>query len=256
MKLLINGACSVRGFVGGGWPDFVQQKENWDITNLSLVGSGFDYVLHTTIDAITKNTFDLVLVMWPQCDRVDVQVDNIDLFPNVRYSSHSRIKEAARLHKINQYIVAKESGINSKEIKYRNFNYEQFQSNWIFNSSLKLEKNTQVKNLFNHYLSSNFSQIKKQNLIKMICLQNTLKQKNQPYLFLPTRPYTGLHRFKDLYQLLDWDCVFQEVQLVTMAGQSGHYYNKRVVESPAHKVYADVLIQHIKKMSGNFTTGT
>jgi hypothetical protein len=249
MKILTNGACSVRGFTGGGWPDIIRHKQNWDIVNLSLEGSGFDYVLHTTIDAISKDTFDLVLIMWPEWDRIDLQVDNIESFPNVKYCSYSRINEASKIDKVNQYIFAKEQGIHPQEIKYKNFDYEQYQPNWIFNSSLRLENNPQVRNLFTFYRASNFSQIKKQNLTKMICLQNILKQKQQPYLFLPLRPYTGRHRFSNLYQLLDWNHVFQEAYLVTLAGQLGHYRSTQTVQLPAHKIYADILIEHIKKMS-------
>ena len=96
MKILTNGACSVLGDVGGAWPDVLAYYHGHEVTNIALRGSGFDYVLQSTIDAVSKNKYDLVLVMWPEWDRVDVQLNNIQPYENFYHLSKNQIELADR----------------------------------------------------------------------------------------------------------------------------------------------------------------
>lgn len=253
MKILTNGSCLVRGALEGGWPDILQEKFNHDVTNLSLYGAGHDYVLKTTSDYLLQNKFDLVIIMLPYFYKVDIQVPDPENYSNIYYTSRSGITRLTALYKARQYARAKKRNVNYKNISYLPLDTGIFQDNWVFvkqmyNSKISLPEN--YINLFENYLTSTYAEIKQQNLSKVLKLQEMLKQKNQPYLFcFGSRP-TGLCRFSDQYNLLDWNNVLEGVYLKQLALAMNSYNKKQDgANYPAHEVFADLLINRIQKMS-------
>jgi hypothetical protein len=253
MKILTNGSCMARGSFEGGWPDILEEKFNHEVTNISLYGAGNDYVLKTTVDQLLKNRFDLVIIMFPHFSKLDIEVADPENYSNVRFTSRNQIIRLKKLYQARRYARAKKRFENYKDIVYKPLDTNIFQDHWIFSwEYYSAESNlpTNYIDLFNDYFASTYSEIKRQNLYKVIKLQEILKQKNQPYLFcFATRP-TGFYRFSDQYKLIDWNNVFHGVYPKQLALAMNSYNKKlKMATYPAHEAFAELLVNRIQKMS-------
>ena len=79
MRVLVNGASI--SAQPRGWQHHLQKSLACELTNLSIPGTGYDYVHDTTVVELAKQPYDLVLIMWPAIPtRTDWRVDNIAQF--------------------------------------------------------------------------------------------------------------------------------------------------------------------------------
>lgn len=253
MKILTNGSCMARGSFEGGWPDILEEKFNHEVTNLSLFGAGNDYVLKTTVDQLSQNQYDLVIIMFPNFFKSDIEVTDPENYSNVRFTSLNQINRLSKLHKARKYARAKERFENYKDIAYKPLDTSIFQNNWIFSweyYSAELNLPTNYIDLFNDYFASTYSEIKRQNLYKVIKLQEILKEKNQPYLFCFASRPTGFRRFSDQYKLIDWNNVFHGFYPKQLALAMNSYNKKlEMATYPAHKAFAELLVKRIQEIS-------
>jgi len=85
MKILTNGCSFSRGPTA--WPNHIAKWMSADLVNLAQAGAGNTYVSRSTMTELQKRSYDLVLIMWTGLERIDIQVEDIDLFDSTPYTS-------------------------------------------------------------------------------------------------------------------------------------------------------------------------
>lgn len=171
MKILVSGASFSYG--PKSWPELLRA----DVTNLSRMSAGNTYIVDTTVDELSKNLYNLVIIMWSPFDRVDIR--NGD--------------------------------------------------DWIFEAE-------STATIWEHYES---------NLMRILGLQEFLKQRKQNYLFTFARPLKVFAKYQELYNQLE--NVYPEC-LQTIVKENKWYAEDGVhPNAEAHQYYASKLNEYLER---------
>jgi hypothetical protein len=220
--MLINGCSFSRG--PGSWPYHLDYK----ITNLAQAGAGNTYIHETTVSELATRSYDAVTIMWTAPQRQDLRVSDIDLFANSRYTSSYQREQNDWPEKI----VHQENDQNYVD------------PNWIFgcghiNQEPALTKTRAFESIYRFQSDSEFEQ---GFLIKMISLQNTLKQMNIPYLFTFYHPYFDRLKEYDLFKLLDPDSIYNDTNITDIMRDNNWYDTDGAHPgTQAHQAWAEIL---------------
>jgi len=205
MNLLVNGCSFSRGPTA--WPYHI---DNVNVVNLACSGAGNDYIFNSTIAELSQRQYDFVAVMWTQLSRLDVKVDDISQFAESPYTS---------------YYQSAKNDWPEKIIQSTN-DQDYVEKDWVYgcgflNSDPALLK---TKLFDRHYFYQNDDQFNYLTLVKMIALQNTLKQMGIPYLFTYFKDYEArLAKISNLYNLLDQLCIYNKQNIYTITKDNNWY---------------------------------
>lgn len=231
MNILTNGSSLARG--PGSWPYLLQEHYNADLVNLSQAGAGNTYIHETTIAELAQRSYDLVAIMWADKRRLDIKVKNIDYFHDTIYTS----KFQKAMNDWPEKIVVP---VNDQDY---------VQNNWVFGCGYMNTKDPCLVELFHSYYqhtdndSRYFSSI-----IKMISLQGVLKNLGIKYVFCGTRPLPLLKRYKHLYNLLDWNCIINDLTPHHVAHHKNSWEEDGLHPGPvAHREFADHMINQLQQ---------
>jgi hypothetical protein len=229
MVVLVNGCSFSRG--PGSWPYALQAIYNFDLINLAQAGAGDTYIFESTVAELSCRNYDLVLIMWSGPNRIDYRVDT--KFTSPYTSEYQSIKNDWPEKIINP--------INDQDY---------VQKDWVFGCGyLNFDKG--VKELFSpYYKHTSYNQMVDSFLIRVISLQDILKQKNIPYIF--SFYYDYIDNIKkinpNLCKLIDWDnCCIQNNINTIMQKNSWFDTDGLHPATQAHRVWAQELKNHITK---------
>jgi hypothetical protein len=248
MKILVNGSSISSGTIytqidpgtqlvtyhQPTWPYHLQKKLNCDMVNLAVAGAGNTYIHETTISELSQRSYDLVLIKWSDFNRRDIRVKDPSLFSSLCYTSRAQSKKDTTVYP--DHCVVDTDFI---------------QQDWIFSGEYYQTEINQpgssVDRLFG-YCDFSDSRIQLENsLIRIISLQSVLKSLNIPYRFLFYKSSPRQHRFPDLSKLIDWQNVFDDAHLFSLAWKNNwwdHTTSHPTVE--AYSAYADILADYLK----------
>lgn len=201
--MLINGCSFSRG--PGSWPYHL----DYNVVNLAQAGAGNTYIFESTMHELAQRHYDAVTIMWTGIHRVDMQVHEIAHFSDSKYTSAYQRLQNDWPEKI---VVP----VNDQDY---------VDPNWIFgcghfNQEPAMLKTHAFDTLYRYQTDKEFCQGL---LIKMVSLQNTLKQLNIPYLFTFYQPYFDCLKAYGLFSLLDLDSIYNSTNISTLARNINSY---------------------------------
>jgi hypothetical protein len=230
MNLLVNGASISRG--PDSWPYYLQNLLGCNLVNLSMAGCGNTYIHETTIGEIGRRHYDLVLIMWAECGRMDFRVDDIAKFSDSKNTSLYQSQQ-------NDWPTKIVEPINDQDY---------VEKNWIFSlGTMRGERNDSVSKIFLpcHTVTS-YRQVLESEYIRMISLQSVLKTQNIPYLFMHWRPIKTFKRFDHLMGMVDWSRVLEDPNLETISKQNSWLADDGIhPDAQAHEYFAQHLYTKI-----------
>lgn len=229
MNVLINGCSFSRGPTA--WPYCLP---NIDVVNLACAGAGIDYIFNTTVAELCRRSYDFVAVMWTSPSRIDLKVEHPKEFDNSPYTSAYQSQQ-------NDWETKIVVPVNDQDY---------VEKDWIFGCG-HLNKDPALlksKVFESQYIYQNSDQFTYLTLIKMIALQNTLKQMKIPYLFMYYQDYCAqLEKHSELYQQLDQSCIYNKHNIYTITKQNCWYDADGIHPGPqAHQLWADLIAPMIK----------
>jgi hypothetical protein len=232
-NILVNG-CSFTATYGS-WPFYLT---NFNVTNIGCMGAGNTYIHDSTINEIARRpkVYDFVVIMWSGLTRVDIKVEDIELFANTQYTS----KE----------MVSKQDC--PERILYPTDGLDYIEKNWVLSTGHTTNncKNLIKTKLFESiYTYQGIDQLTESSLIKMISLQSILKQHQMPYLFTYYHDYDNkLKKFNHLYEMLDQKNIYNDENIYTMTTQNKCYNADGVHPgNQIHKMWATKITEIINK---------
>ena len=242
MKVLINGSSISAGKPvweydqpsQPTWPYRLQEQLNFDMVNLALSGAGSTYIHESTIAELSQRSYDLVLIMWTDFDRVDQRVAWPADFSSLYYTSQTQSKKS--------YPEFETEFVLDTEF---------IQQGWVFSSDyFQAGSNHPDKNLnrlfdYTRFVSPDV--LMEQSLTRIISLQGVLKSMNIPYRFMFFKHPVGLHRFANLYKLIDQQNVIAEPHLFSLAHRN-NWWDKSTGHptAEAYSAYAHLLVDYLK----------
>lgn len=230
IRLLVNGCSFSRG--PNSWPYYLDRV---DLTNLSCAGAGNTYIHETTMSELAQRSYDFVAVMWTGISRVDIKVEDIDRFKNSKYTSWYQSQQ-------NDWPEKTVVPVNDQDF---------VEKDWVFGCGhINREPALLETRLFESvYKHQSLNQFAKSLLIKIISLQNFLKQLEIPYLFMYYQDYQHeLEKHKDLFALIDQNHVYN-VNNISHITKSNQWYDTDG-EHPgplAHEFWASLINPFINK---------
>jgi len=246
MKILINGSSVSAGFVEWQltdpatkqiqpfqptWPARLEEKINCDMVNLAVAGAGNTYIHDSTIDELSQRSYDLVLIMWSDYQRLDYRVRNPENFNarKLRYTSMAQ-SNTARL---------------PPELASK---FQHICQDWIFSCDYDNGSTEPIlADLFGYATYTNPRLQLHNSLLKIISLQSVLKSLGIPYRFMFYRPFPELNEFKKLSSLIDWDKFMPEPYLYSHAHSIGEWDEPSLHPTPAaYDSYADLVVKYLK----------
>ena len=229
MNLLVNGCSFSRGPTA--WP---YHLTNVNLVNLACSGAGNDYIFNSTIAELSQRSYDFVAIMWSQPSRIDVKVNDISQFSETPYTS---AYQATR----NDWAEKVIDPVNDQDY---------VEKDWVYGCGFLNSDSTLIKTkLFDqHYFYQDDQQFNYLTLIKMITMQNTLKQMGIPYLFTYFRDYAGnLARIPHLYNMLDQSRIYNDENIYTIT-KNNNWFDEDGSHpgSQAHQHWANLITPLIK----------
>jgi hypothetical protein len=194
MRILVNGCSFSRGPIS--WPYYLTgltDKTGSNVVNLACAGAGNTYIHDTTMRILEKEKFDLVLIMWSGIHRIDQQVEDNMLVDSPYTSRYQKTQ--------NDWPEKIVEPVNDQDF---------VEDNWSFGCGvLNGETSSELNRLFKEaYRTMGDEEFVNQFIVKIIGLQNTLKQLDIPYVFSFYQPY--IDKIKKS-TLIDWDnCVVND----------------------------------------------
>lgn len=233
MKLLTCGCSFSRGPTA--WPYHVARNLNADLVNLAQAGAGNTYISRSVMSHVQKKSYDLVLIMWSGLERIDLQVENIDLFDQTIYTSKYQSLQNDWPEKI-------VSPINDQDYVEKNWVFGIGHINrdqYLLETELFL-KQYEYQDLTNHMARSFYD---------MLSLENFLKVRQVPYVFAFYKPYDiGWQRWS---QNLDQSNLYMESNLFHLAVSENDFESDRLHPGPAaQRKWAQDFAQWIRKKFG------
>jgi hypothetical protein len=230
-NLLVNGCSFSRG--PGSWPYHLKYK---NIVNLAQAGAGNTYIHETTVAELAQRSYNFVVVMWTAIHRVDYKVSNINEFSKSKYTSLYQFQQ-------NDW---------PEKIIYPTNDQNYVEKNWVFgcghvNNELVLKQSKIFDGVYKHV---GYPQFVDGLLVKMISLQNTLKQMQIPYLFTFYEDY--IHDLKtniNLYSMLDQTRIYSEENINNIAKTNEWFDLDNIHPGPAaHQIWANLIQPKIEEI--------
>lgn len=221
-KMLINGCSFSRG--PGSWPYHL----GYDIVNLAQAGAGNTYIHETTISELARRNYDAVTIMWSGPSRVDLRVENVNLFSDTKATSAYQLTQ-------NDW---------PEKIVYPVNDQDFVEPNWLFGCGHVGRESSITKfRIFEPiYKYQSMEQFNQGFLIKLISLQNTLKQLNIPYLFTFYQPYFNSLKQYDLFKLVDMDSIYNNTNIADIMREHQWYDEDGVHPGvQAHQAWAKII---------------
>jgi hypothetical protein len=229
MNLLVNGCSFSRGPTA--WPYHIDKA---NIVNLACAGAGTDYIFNTTIAELSRRRYDFVTIMWTAPSRIDLKVNSAADFSGSPYTS---AYQASLNDWKNKVIVP----INDQDY---------VEKDWVFGCGHTNKDPTLIKTKVfeRQYFYQDANQFTYLLLIKMIALQNTLKQLNIPYLFMYYQDYSSeLQSHTMLYRQLDQNCIYNKKNIYTITKENNWYDEDGIHPGLlAHQQWAKLIAPLIK----------
>lgn len=242
MRILVNGSSVSSGTqkhyedpdtrqltsVQPSWPYCLRKKINCDLTNLAVAGSGNTYIHNSTITEISQRSYDLVLIMWAEFNRLDYRVTNPTQFSSLDYTSKRQTDFSLTPNLLNEVTHIQQDWI---------FCFDYYNGN----------QNPLLKELFGYYKFVDHNIQFSTSLINIISLQGVLKSLNIPYKFMFYKEPVGLHRFSHLNNLIDWQNVINDPHLFSFAHKNNWWdESAQHPADQAYDAYADILVDYLK----------
>lgn len=229
MNLLVNGCSFSRGPTA--WPYHIP---NVNVVNLACSGAGNDYIFNSTISELSRRPYNFVVIMWTQPSRIDVKVNDITQFDDTAYTS---AYQSTR----NDWAEKVIKPVNDQDY---------VEKDWVYGCGFLNSDSALLKTkLFDrHYYYQNDPQFNYLTLIKMIALQNTLKQIHIPYLFTYFRDYaTNLAKIPHLYNMLDQSCIYNDENIYTIT-KINNWFDEDGIHPglQAHQRWAELITPFVK----------
>jgi hypothetical protein len=228
MVVLVNGCSFSRG--PDSWPYVLQNKYKFDLINLAQCGAGNTYIFESTIFEILNRNYDLVLIMWSAPSRIDYRVET------VFNSSYTSLQSS----KLNDWPAKVIHPINDQDY---------VQKDWIFGCGF-LNNDKEMKKVFeSYYRLVSYKQLIESFLIKVLALQNFLKQKKINYVFSFYQDYIEdlKNANKKLFNDIDLAncCIEDNIYNIT---QRQNWFDTDNIHpnTNAHYAWAQELDKHIK----------
>ena len=228
MNLLVNGCSFSRGPTA--WPYHLNDV---NVVNLACSGAGNDYIFNSTIAELGQRLYDFVVIMWTQPSRVDFKVNDIEQFSDSPYTSAYQLTR-------NDWAGKVIDPINDQDY---------IEKDWVYgcgflNSDTALLKTKLFDQVYYYQDDAQFNYL---TLVKMIAMQNTLKQMNIPYLFTYFRDYaSNLAKIPHLYNMLDQSRIYNKQNIYAITKDNNWYDADRLHPSiEAHKKWAELITPFI-----------
>ena len=228
--ILINGCSFSRG--PDSWPYHLQTAYNANLVNLSQAGAGNTYIHESTIEELSKRSYDYVIIMWTEFSRLDYKVENISLFDDSKYTS----------------CYQKTKNDWQGKIIFPTNDQDYVDDNWIYGCGvLNNEKALVNKKIFNSlYRYVGHKQLVYHSLHRMIALQSFLKVQEIPYLFTFHEDYNkDLQIEPDLYKLLDWTNIYNNEDIFELAKNSNDIDETDHPKTKTYQTWANLIKEFI-----------
>jgi len=229
MNLLVNGCSFSRGPTA--WPYHIP---NVNVVNLACSGAGNDYIFNSTISELGQRSYDFVVLMWTQPARIDVKVNDIAQFTDTPYTSAYQSAQ-------NDWAEKVIDPVNDQDY---------VEKDWVYGCGFLNSEPALLKTrLFDrHYFYQDDTQFNYLTLVKMIAMQNTLKQMNTPYLFTYFRDYeSDLAKIPHLYNMLDQSCIYKKENIYTITKDNNWFDEDGSHPGiQAHQRWAELITPFIK----------
>jgi hypothetical protein len=229
-KVLVNGCSFSRG--SDSWPYHLQKLFNFDLVNLAQSGAGNTYIHESTIEELSKRSYDYVIIMWSGLSRVDFKVEDPLTFWDSKYTSRYQ----------------KTRNDWSGKVIYPVNDQDYVDGSWAFGcGAINNEAVMTKSNLFNGiYTHIGEHQFAYHSLIKFISLQNFLKVQNIPYVFtFFNECQNDLQLHESLYRMLDQTNIYVEENIFTMANTLHDLDETNHPKSLTHSKWANLLKEFI-----------
>ena len=233
MKILVNGCSFSRGPIS--WPYYLKgltDKTGQSIINLAQAAAGNTYIHDTTMRILEKEKFDLVLIMWTGIHRIDQQIVLTDMN---RFETTYSSKYQSSLNDWPEKIV---DPFNDQTL---------VEKNWLFGGGvLNGETSSELNRLFKEaYSTMGDEEFVNQFIVKIIGLQNTLKQLAIPYAFSFYQDYVEQINHSTL---IDWDNCIVNDNISDIAKKLNSYENDGYHPGlEANQKWADCVVEHLKQ---------
>ena len=230
MRILVNGDSFSRGSIS--WPYYLTNLTDTtgkNVVNLACAGAGNTYIHETTTRILDKEKFDLVLIMWSGIERIDFQVESIDFFEKLTYTSKYQSSQ-------NDWSGKIINPINDQDY---------VEKNWIFGCG-NINNDHIFGNFFKKiYIHVGHKEFVNQFTIKVVSLQNTLKQLNIPYAFSFYQDYVD--QIKHSNQI-DWKkCIIND-NISSIAERLNSYDTDGFhLGLEANRVWASNVVNYLEK---------
>jgi len=232
-NLLVNGCSFSRG--PDSWPYYLKYQ---NIVNLAQAGAGNTYIHETTVAELAQRSYDFVIIMWTGIHRVDYKVSNINEFSESKYTSQYQ-------HQQNDW---------AEKIVYPINDQDYVEKNWVFgcghvNNESALRRSKIFEGVYRHVGQTQFIDSL---LIKLISLQNTLKQMQIPYLFTFYEDYDDeLATNKKLYSILDQTRIYKTQNINRITKTNKWVDQDGIHPGPAaHQAWAQLVQTKIEEIYG------
>jgi hypothetical protein len=228
-NILVNGCSFSRGPIA--WPYHLKDV---DVVNLACAGAGNDYIFNSTIAELSHRQYDFVAIMWTQPSRLDVKVTDITQFSDSPYTS-------AFQSACNDWAEKIVEPVNDQDY---------VEKDWVYGCGFLNKDPALLKTkLFDQvYYYQDDTQFNHLTLVKMIAMQNTLKQMGIPYLFTYFCDYeTDLAKIPHLYNMLDKSCIYNNENIYTISKNNNWFDDDGLHPGMlAHQRWAELITPFIK----------
>jgi hypothetical protein len=228
MNVLVNGCSFSRGPTA--WPYHLNHV---NVVNLACSGAGNDYIFNSTIAELGQRSYDFVVIMWTQPSRVDFKVNDIEQFSDSPYTSAYQLT-------CNDW---------AEKVTYPINDQDYVEKDWVYGCGFLNSDPTLLKTkLFDQvYYYQDDPQFNHLTLVKMIAMQNTLKQMNIPYLFTYFRDYvSNLAKIPHLYNMLDQSRIYNKQNIYAITKDNNWYDADGLHPGVnAHKKWAELITPFI-----------
>jgi len=227
MRILVNGCIFSRGPIS--WPYYLKgltDKTGQGVINLAQAGAGNTYIHDTTMRILEKEKFDMALIMWTGIHRIDKQVEDITLFESPGTSCYQKTQ--------NDWPEKITEPVNDQDL---------IEDNWIFSGGA-LNGTPEIVSAFkNDYKFIGDKEFVDHFIVKIVSLQNTLKQLGLPFAFSFYQPY--IDKIKKS-TLIDWDNCIINNNITNIAKRLNSYDEDGLHPGlEANQQWANCVVEHL-----------
>jgi hypothetical protein len=168
---------------------------------LAQAGAGNTYISRSTMAELQARSYDLVLIMWSGLERVDLQVEDIDLFDNTTSTSKYQSQQ-------NDW---------PSKIVYPINDQDYVQKNWVFVTGFMNKGKAIIDGgLFqSQYRFQGFNNHLERSFFDMLSLESYLQNRDIPYAFAFYQNY--INQMGCYADQLDWKNIYNDQNLYDIA---------------------------------------